>query len=202
MPNSRRPDEEDATIFREDNWPIGMLPDGTLNEVEDDDDPPEEYEKEFTGLVEDRGEPKSLYVCRELVNTKEFKAWAEAQGFDSIIDDLHVTVLYSKKPVDWFEMGEPYAEQVEVKAGGPRSVEPLGDEGAMVLHFASSELCWRHEEMVRKGASHDYDDYQCHVTITYKANVNAEDVEPYRGRLVFGPEIFKEIDGPYVPPES
>ena len=79
-------------------------------------------------------------------------------------------------------------------------VEPLGDKGAIVLLFNSSELAWRHGEMVRNGASHDYPDYQPHVTITYSGTgVDLSKVEPYRGKLVFGPEIFEELNLDWSP---
>jgi hypothetical protein len=46
--------------------------------------------------------------------------------------------------------------------------------------------------MVRNGASHDFDEYQPHVTITYEgSDLDLSKVEPYRGELVFGPEIFR-----------
>lgn len=138
---------------------------------------------------------RPLYVRRDLVNKKQFFAWAKSQGFANVVDDPHVTVLYSRTPVDWIAMGEVSwgGPRLEVDPGGPRVVEPLGDKGAIVLHFACSELRWRHEDMVQAGASHDYDEYQCHVTISYDpGGVDLESVEPYRGELIFGPEVFEE----------
>lgn len=136
---------------------------------------------------------RPLYVRRDLINKKEFFAWAKSQGFTNVVDDPHVTVLYSRTPVDWIAMGEDYSARIEISPGGPRVVEPLGDKGAIVLHFASTDLRWRHERMVEAGASHDYDEYQCHVTISYApGDVDLESVEPYRGELIFGPEIFEE----------
>jgi hypothetical protein len=85
--------------------------------------------------------------------------------------------------------------KLTVAPGGPRLVERLGDKGAVVLFFASSALAWRHEDIGRAGASFDYDEYQPHVTITYEApeDLDLRAVEPYRGKLVFGPEIFAEV---------
>jgi phage-related protein (TIGR01555 family) len=150
--------------------------------------------------------PRSLYVQRKLLNAAEFLKWAKAQGFGETLsaDDLHVTVLYSKTPVDWLKMGGTWDEnekgEVTVKPGGARIVEVLGDKGAVVLLFNSSTLTWRHEEMVRNGASHDFDDYQPHVAISWNAgDVDLANVEPYRGKLVFGPEIFAEIDEDWAP---
>ena len=145
--------------------------------------------------------PRSLYVQRKLLNAADLVAWARAQGFSETLkpEDMHVTVLYSRNPVDWMEMGQSWQTEdngnLRIAPGGARIVEPLGDKGAVVLLFNSSHLAWRHEEMVRAGASHDYDQYQPHVTITYSgAPADLASVEPYRGELLFGPEIFEELD--------
>lgn len=148
----------------------------------------------------DAQNPKPLYVQRRLQNVGAFKKWATSQGFSNLVDDLHVIILYSKTPVDWFGMGEAWGNidkngGLRVAPGGPREVEALGDKGAVVLRFASSDLDWRHRQMVEKGASHDYDEYLPHVTITYQGgDVDLSTVEPYQGELVFGPELFEEIE--------
>lgn len=139
--------------------------------------------------------PRALYVYRKVTNAEEILYWARGEGFSDLLDDddLHVTVLYSKAAVDWLKMGEPYDGLVEVKAGGPRVVEPLGDEGAVVLQFASTALQWRHHDMCERGASHDYEEYIPHITLTYGGYVDIKSVTPYRGKILLGPEIFEEI---------
>lgn len=146
--------------------------------------------------------PRTLYVRRDLLNADEFRAWAKAQGFETTLPDgdLHVTITYSKQPVDWMQMGTPWdgndKGELIVQPGGARIVEPLGDKGAVVLLFASLAISWRHEEMIRNGASHDFPEYQPHVTISYAtpAGLDLKQVEPFRGALHFGPEIFEELD--------
>jgi hypothetical protein len=75
-------------------------------------------------------DPRPLYVSRPLFNTSDLRMGQ--QGFTSTIDpaDLHVTIMYSKRPVNWFAMGEwgPTDSELVVPAGGPRVVEPLGSE--------------------------------------------------------------------------
>lgn len=145
--------------------------------------------------------PRSLYVQRKLLNGAEFIRWAKAQGFEATTpaDDLHVAIAFSRQPVDWMKVGESWTGdkdgELVIKPGGARLVEPLGDKGAVVLLFNSSELSWRHEEIKRAGASFDFDEYQPHVTITYQApaGLDLRKVEPYRGELRFGPEIFEEV---------
>lgn len=146
--------------------------------------------------------PRTLYVQRKLLNAAEFIAWAKSQGFATTTpaDGLHVTVAFSRKPVDWMKAGENWNSDkngnLTVQPGGARLVERLGDKGAIVLLFNSSELTWRHESIRREaGASWDFPEYQPHVTITYAGDdIDLSKVEPYRGKLHFGPEIFEEID--------
>lgn len=145
--------------------------------------------------------PRTLYVRRNLVNGKEFLKWAKAQGFDTTLaaKDLHVTIAFSRTPVDWLKVEADWNEgtdgEMVVSPGGARIVEPLGPKGAVVLLFNSSRLSWRHEAIKREGASWDWPEYQPHVTITYQRpeGLDLSTVEPYRGKLVFGPEIFEEV---------
>lgn len=146
--------------------------------------------------------PRTLYVSRQLLNAAEFIAWAKGQGFATTTpaDELHVTVCFSRTPVDWMKMGSDWGNgddkgQITVSPGGARIVERLGDKGAVVLLFASSALSWRHEEFIRNGASFDFEEYQPHVTMSYEVpdDFDLSKVQPYQGKLVFGPEVFAEV---------
>jgi HK97 family phage portal protein len=145
--------------------------------------------------------PRTLYVSRKLRNGADFIAWAKRQGFAAPLaeSDLHVTIAYSRARVDWMRAGQDWESDrngdLVVPPGGPRIVERLGSEGAIVLKFASWALARRHHEICEAGASWDYPEYQPHVTITYDgAGVDLSTVEPFRGPLIFGPEIFEELD--------
>ena len=180
---------------------------GKLSEQEEDEDDV----GAATGVVKPDAEmlrqqaandaaPRTLYVRRNLLNGDDLIAWAKGQGFTSTLpaEDLHVTITFSRTPVDWMKMGEAWGSdrdgKLVVSAGGPRLVEKLGPS-ATVLLFNSSNLSWRHEDMVRNGASFDFDEYQPHVTISYEgAPADLSKVEPYRGELRFGPEIFEEVN--------
>jgi hypothetical protein len=151
--------------------------------------------------------PRSLYVSRKLVNGAEFLKWAKAQGIPEPMDaaDLHTTICYSRTPVDWLKVDSAWNEndqgQLTVRPGGARLVERLGDKGAVVLLFNASELSWRHEQIMRAGGSHDFEDFQPHVTISWNVPIDfdVDAVEPFRGKLMFGPEIFAEIDEDWTP---
>lgn len=144
--------------------------------------------------------PRPLYVSRRLLNAAEFRRWAVGQGFKNVQPDLHVTVAFSRAPVDWMKVPQDYSwndadGNLTVRAGGPRIVEGLGPEGkAIALLFRSSDLEWRHTTIKEAGATWDHEGYQPHVTITWDAEgVDIAKVEPFQGVLRFGPEIFEEI---------
>lgn len=143
--------------------------------------------------------PRTLYVRRDVKNAGAIIKWAKSQGFRTTLkaSDMHVTIAFSRAAVDWMAMGEAAfgSSEVVVPEGGPRLLERLGDGGeAVVLSFASSPLSWRHEEMKNKGASWDHDQYQPHVTISWDAaDLDLSKIEPYRGKIVLGPEIFEEV---------
>ncbi|WP_066483620.1 MULTISPECIES: hypothetical protein [unclassified Sphingomonas] len=147
-------------------------------------------------------DPAPLYVYRKLINATELLEWARSQGFATTLepDDLHVTVAYSKRPVNWFAMtGWGGPAELIVEPGGPRLVRRMGAGGsegeAIALLFQDASLQWRHQEMRDAGASWDHPSYLPHVTISYQGQaIDLDQVEPYRGRLVFGPEVFEAID--------
>ena len=145
--------------------------------------------------------PRPLYVQRKLLNAADLIAWAKENGFTSTLPagDMHVTVLYSRSPVDPMKMGRDWSEnekgQIVVRPGGPRVIEKLG-ENAVVLRFASPDLEWRHKAMVEAGGSHDWPEYAPHVTLSYAVpeGVDLEALTPFNGELRFGPEIFEALD--------
>jgi len=144
--------------------------------------------------------PRPLYVRRQVTNGADILAWAKEQGFETTLpaEDLHVTIAYSRDPVDWMKAGSDWASgedgRLTIKPGGARLVEKFGG-GAVVLLFNSSELSWRHQAIRDAGASWDWPDYQPHITITYAPGaVDLDAVEPYRGAIELGPEIFEPLD--------
>lgn len=135
--------------------------------------------------------PRTLYVSRNVINVGEIKEWAKSQGIPDLNDDLHVTITYSRNAFDWMKAGNAWNNKIEVQEGGPRVIEPLGNQSAVLL-FTHEDLVWRHKSIIEAGASHDYDDYQPHISLT-KTPFDIANVEPYRGKIILGPEIFEEL---------
>jgi uncharacterized protein len=142
--------------------------------------------------------PRTLYVRRDVVNAAAIKKWAKAQGFASVVDDMHVTIAHSGTPVDWMKVGTSWSGKLELPEGGPRLVERLGPK-AIVLLFTADELRWRHEAVLSAGGSYDFDEYQPHITLTYDlGGVDLAKVVPYQGKIVLGPEIFEEVQAAHT----
>ena len=149
--------------------------------------------------------PRTLYVRRDVKNANEILSWAKEQGFKTTLpaEDLHVTIAFSRTAVDWMKMDQDwYASgdgkgELTVNPGGPRMLDALGEKkDAIVLLFSSTDLQWRHMAMREQGASWDWPEYQPHITITYDKpeGMDIDQVKPYRGKIVLGPEIFEEIN--------
>lgn len=137
------------------------------------------------------GGSSPLYASRPLTKASAdaIRSWAASQGFKTTLpaEDLHVTVAYSREPMDGSAM-KPAADTLTV-TGGKRTVGPLGDEGAVVLKFTSPDMQARWKAYRDAGASWDYESYTPHVTITYDGKgVDLSKVEPYAGPIELGPE--------------
>lgn len=147
--------------------------------------------------VTDATKPRTLYMRRMVKNGAAIVAWARAAGFVSPMpaEALHVTIVFSKTPLDWMNVGPSWEGELKIAAGGPRVLERFGDGGAVVLAFASHELKWRHDAAIEAGASTDFPDYQPHITISWlDPGLQIETIEPYQGEIILGPELFSEID--------
>lgn len=143
--------------------------------------------------------PRTLYVRRDVLNGDDIVKWAKAQGFSTTLPAaaMHVTIAFSKTLVDWMKMGNDYTGddrgRFTVPPGGVRLLERLGD--AVVLMFSSSQLAYRHEGMKKEGASWDHPEYQPHITVSWDVpeDFDLDAVEPYRGPIKLGPEIFEPV---------
>lgn len=144
--------------------------------------------------------PKTLYVNRPVLNGSDLIAWAKEQGYPTVVtaDDLHVTIAYSRQPVDWGEF-EPDKNNLTIPAARPADGERFlacfgPNKDVSVLKFNSPELGARWREFIDGGASWDWPGFQPHITISLKAPAGIEaTASPYLGPIVLGPEEFEPI---------
>ncbi len=136
---------------------------------------------------------QTLYVSRPVLNGEDIRDWAKAQGLKSTLpaDDMHVTLAFSRAPVDWSKI-VPDTGTLTVH-GDDRSVDYFGpDHDAMVLTLQSDALAARHDELNAAGCRWDWPSFEPHVSISYDTK-GIGDVEPYAGPIVLGPEVFKPV---------
>lgn len=138
----------------------------------------------------------SLYVCRKVLNAEEIIAWAKGAGFETTYpaDQMHVTVCYSKTPMDWHSVPDHF-DHLRLTDGIRELVRlgPKGAEDTIVLRFTSQTLAKRHREFKEAGASWDYEEYYPHISISRNIPDNLSSIVPYSGRIELGPEIFSEV---------
>jgi hypothetical protein len=140
-------------------------------------------------------EPAPMYASYPVENGEDIVAWAEEQGIRDIIppEKMHVTVAYSRAPVDTRDLPSAPAASIEDEG---RSVQMLG--GDIVLMVQSPDLTARWAAIKEAGASWDFEDeapaYKPHVTIAYGAEgADISDVEPYDGPIQLGDEEIEDL---------
>ncbi len=139
---------------------------------------------------------KPLYIYRPVLNAQEIINWYKNQGFKEITtpEQLHVTIVFSKASVDWSALTSNVKGICVPAEERSRSVEPLGDKGAIVMKFASTALQERWKATQKAGCSWDYESYQPHITITYsKPDFDVSDIQPFAGDIILGPEIMEDM---------
>jgi phage-related protein (TIGR01555 family) len=144
--------------------------------------------------------PRTLYMRRDVLNGSAILRHFREQGVDGLFDakELHVTIAYSKTPIDWMKIGgESWGQNedgtLSIPPGGIRLMEALGDTTSLL--FTNSNLSWRHESICYQGASWDYESYQPHIAIGTRMDKDAlSKVEPWQGAIELGPEIAEEIN--------
>lgn len=148
--------------------------------------------QEAGGLVED-GTSSSLYVSRPVLNGAEIYRWAKENGIKGRVPaaELHITICYSRKPLDWMQVGEPWDSELTIAAGGPRRLECFKD--SLVIELSARSLKYRHQEIIEAGGSHDFGEYRPHLTIAQGYEKAPAGVTPFLGAIKLGPEIFEEV---------
>lgn len=150
----------------------------------------------------DNSDIRPFFVKASLKNGADVLAWMKESGFKSAMspEHMHVTIAFSREPVNTTTLQMNETDTAIGEAGsGERHVGRLGDNGAVVMHLTEAEAepfrkRWKYFR--EQGASWDYDDYRCHMTLSYKDGRNdaeLKDIPTYAGKLLFGGEELKEL---------
>lgn len=129
--------------------------------------------------------PFGVYVAvKPTVATAQLlNAWAVEAGIQ-LDEDLHVTLLYSRKMIQVFPNVDEYQAT-------PVSLMSLGD-AAVVLKLESTSLVRRHNQLVQQGGTHDFPDYTPHITLKAK-DCSLEGLPPISFGLLFCDEYSEPL---------
>lgn len=140
----------------------------------------------------------SLYIQRNVLNRNDVKNWAKANGFQTVLLDLHVTVLYCNTNVDLRKIGKPWMNSLVIPPSELLMLDEFGP--AKVLRFKSPLLSARHEQLINRGAVHSFPTYDPHITITY--GDMPKNPAMLDKPIILGPEIFSDLDDDWLAVED
>lgn len=143
-----------------------------------------------------------LYGFRPVLNGEEIAAWAAAAGFSSMleVDDLHVTVCYSRRAFS-VELSSMVQKGPGNVVARPVGLARLGVDGAaVVMELESDELRGEWAMLMSWGASWDWPDYRPHMTLTYGDAPEDLTAIALPEKVVLGPTIFRRLEEDRDPP--
>lgn len=132
-----------------------------------------------------------IQIGRPVIVTRAFSDWYVSSGFDRRrLSDLHTTLAYSKKPVDWNV--EPFLPQL----GRLTLTEPLRElitfgKTHIVLSVPSKDLATRWQEMIDAGAAWDFETFIPHITLGSPKELIDENTTPFDQEIILGDEYRK-----------
>lgn len=139
---------------------------------------------------DDEDEGPGVYMARPVkeADAKKIRKWAKERGITDIVEDLHVTIVASRASFDTDEL-EDDEEEIAVKIKG---IKRLKD--AIVLTLDAPKIIARHKAAREKGATHDFNSFQPHITLTYAGpdNEMPEDFPSMSVKL--GPEFKRDFE--------
>jgi len=118
---------------------------------------------------------KGLYVGVKLSDdtVKRIVAYCKKAKIPNVLDpkEFHSTLAYSRKPVNDFVPNEKIKEKgipnkFEVWPSDPNAFKE-DKTYCLVLKYDSDYMQNRFDEIMKMGATYDYDEYRPHVTLSY-----------------------------------
>jgi hypothetical protein len=114
--------------------------------------------------------------------TTLLKGWADKCGV-ILRDDLHLTVLYSRVPVN-------VTCQKDEHFATPLAFDIF--DGKLVLRLLSRTIEKRHAELRAVGGTHDFTDFNMHITLSDHPPVSKLPIPNFT--LIFGNEYSEPLD--------
>lgn len=125
-------------------------------------------------------------VLPTLESKNKILAWGKENPQVKLVDDFHITVLYSRKtiwckPVDGINIVNPHGFEVF-------------DGNYFVLKFIAPSLVVRHQYLIDNGGTHDFPTYMPHMTLSIGHEVDINKLTPFTSQLIFDKEYKNRLN--------
>jgi len=140
----------------------------------------------------------TLFLFRPVLNGAEIREYAATLGFEDsqLKNNFHVTLAFSKTPVDWDNPVFQTKNTEDTFTGGTRSLKRLeGDDSAVVLTFIARPLSQRWGEMILAGATWDFDNFVPHITLATNSDVELSGKPMFNGAIKLDWEFRQTVAG-------
>lgn len=137
---------------------------------------------------------KGTYVARKIKNAESLYNHYKNQGVDVVpMEELHCTIAYSKKEF------KPELNSNEIEIMYDEDIypylEPLGDDGCIVMKFKSKEMTERWQDCIDRGATYDYEKYIPHITIAInEKDLDLKSIRKPDFNIILSDEYTEELD--------
>lgn len=145
---------------------------------------------------------KGLYVHRKLLNGGSFHQWAIDNNVPNPIqpEEMHVTQVYSKKPVKLMPDHQVSMLQLNKPNMHLETFPSQDNKRALVIRFDDKYFHDRFLQAKAAGASYDYGEYKPHVTISYDVDdFDYTKLKPPELPMIFGSEEHSPLDEDWKP---
>lgn len=137
---------------------------------------------------------KGTYVARKVKNAESLYNHYKNQGVNVIpMEELHCTIAYSKKEF------KPKLNSKDIEIMYDEDIypylEPLGNDGCIVMKFKSKEMTERWQDCIDRGAIYDYESYIPHITIAIdEKDLDLKSIRKPDFNIILSNEYTEELD--------
>jgi hypothetical protein len=145
---------------------------------------------------------ESIYVSRSIKNSEEIYNWFKEQGILNMTnkDDLHITQVYSTKPVDVDTLTLDKNDIIINPKDSLFIMETFDNNECLVMICNNDIMQKRFDYFKDKKCSWDFPQYNCHITISNHFSENKielKNIKPFPQKIILGPEILESLDVEY-----
>lgn len=130
-----------------------------------------------------------IYIFRQVLNSESIHKWMESHNIflPENYDPLHITSIYSEHSNNSVIKTDPTSHYIEPSK--KRKFAHFGTCGVLLVD--STHLHRRFRYFKSMGIRHAQPEYNPHLTL--QSGPIHQDIEPYCGPIVLGPEIMERV---------